>query len=139
MGVKFKKFSSLARVPTKATPWSACYDVYSVRDVQLGPSVTKIVYLDLGFQFSKKFTCRIYPRCGLSLKSLFLGGGVVDSGYRGNISVILTNFDWSNVEIKKGDGIAQIIFLIKEDIAFEEADAFDDTTVRGLKGFGSTD
>ena len=88
----------------------------------------------MGFQFSKKFACRIYPRCGLSLKSLFLGSGVVDSGYRGNISVILTNFDWSNVEIKKRDGISQIIFLIKE-----EADSFDDTTVRGLKGFGSTD
>ena len=139
MQVKFKKSSSLACVPTKATPGSACYDVYSVRYVQLVPSVTKIVDLDLGFQFSKKFVCRIYPRCGLSLKPLFLGGGVVDSGYRGSVSVILTNFDSSNVEIKKGDGIAHIIFLIKEDKDFEEADAFDDITVRGLKGFGSTD
>ena len=43
MKVKFKKFSSLARVSKKATPGSACYDVYSARDVQLGPGVTKLL------------------------------------------------------------------------------------------------
>ena len=109
------------------------------RDVELGPGVTKTVDLDLGFQFSKKFVCKVYPRSGLSLKPLFLGGGVVDSDYRGNISEILTNFDWSNVKIKKGDRITQIMFLKKEDVTFQEVDAFDDTTVRGLKSFESTD
>ena len=43
MKVKFKKFSSLARVSKKATPGSACCDVYSARDVQLGPDVTKLL------------------------------------------------------------------------------------------------
>ena len=95
-------------------PGSACYDVYSARDVQLGLGVTKTVDLDLGFQFSKKFVCRIHPRSGLSLKPLFLGGRVIDSGYQGNISVILTNFDSSNVAFKKGDRIAQIALLKKK-------------------------
>ena len=114
MKLKFKKFISLAHVPAKSTPGSACYDVYS-RHVQLGTGVTKTVELSLGFKFSKKYVCRIYPRSGLSLKPLFLGGGVVDSEYRGNISVILTNFSQWNVEIKKEDRIAQIIFLKKEE------------------------
>ena len=47
MKVKFKKVSSLAHVPTKSTLDSACYDVYSARDVQPGPGVTKTVELDL--------------------------------------------------------------------------------------------
>ena len=43
------------------------------------------------------------------------------------------------MKIKKGDRIAQIMFLKKEDVTFQEVDAFDDTTVRGLKSFESTD
>lgn len=46
MKVRFKKFSSLASVSTKVTPDSTCYDVYSARDVQLGPGVTKTVDLN---------------------------------------------------------------------------------------------
>ena len=76
MKVKFKKFSSLAHVPTKATPNSAFY-VYLVRDVQLGLGVTKTVELDFGFKFHKKCVCRIYSQSGLSLKPLFLGCGVM--------------------------------------------------------------
>ena len=73
MKVKFKKFISLAHFPTKATPGSACFNVNSTIDVLLGPGVTKTVELDLGFQFSKKYLGRIYPRSGLSFKPLFLG------------------------------------------------------------------
>ena len=92
MKVKFKQFSVHGRAPTKAPPGSACFDVYSARNITLGPGVTKSIELDIGMKFAKKFVCRISPRSGLSLEPLFLGGGVVDSDYRGNISIILTNF-----------------------------------------------
>ena len=138
MKVKFKKFSSLSRVPTKSTPGSARFDVYSARDVLLGPGATKTVELDLGFKFPKKYVCRIYPRSSLSMKPLFLGGGVLNSDYRGNNSMILTNFSAWNVEIKKRDRTGQIVFLKKEEVDFEEVDEFDHCTSRGTKGFGST-
>ena len=79
---KFKRFSSLACVPTKSTPGSACYDVYTARDVLLGPGVPQTVELDLGFNFAKKYVSRIYLRSGLSLKTLFLRGGIIDSDYK---------------------------------------------------------
>ena len=60
MKVKFKKSSSLSCVPTKSTPGSACYDVYSAREVLLGPGATNIVELNLGFKFANKYVCRIY-------------------------------------------------------------------------------
>ena len=82
--------------------------------------------------------CRIYPRPGLSLKPPFLGGGVIDSDYRGNISVILTSFSSWTVEINRGDRIAQIMFFKKEEVDFEEVDEFDDRTHRVGGGFGST-
>ena len=56
--------------------------------------------------------------------------------------MILTNLPTCHsfaVDIKKEDKIAQIIFLQKEEVTFEEVDKFDDTTIRGVKGFGSTD
>ena len=92
MKVKFKKFSKLGRVPTKATPGSACYDVYSSIDIKIRPGVTEEILLDIGFKFSKTYVCRAYPRSSMSVLPTFLGGGVIDSDYRGNICIILTNF-----------------------------------------------
>ena len=112
MKVKFKRFSSHARVLTKSTPGSACSGVYSARNISLGPSVTKTIKLDLGFTFAKKYLCRIYPRSGLSLKPLFLSDWVIDSNYRVNVSVILTSFSSWNIDIEKGDRISQF-FLRK--------------------------
>ena len=112
MKVKFKRFSSHACVPTKSTPGSACSDVYSARNISLGPGVTKNIKLDLGFTFAKKYFCRIYPRSGLSLKPLFISDWVIDSNYRVNVSVILTSFSSWNIDIEKGDRISQF-FLRK--------------------------
>ena len=93
---------------------SACFNVYSAKDVSLRLGETKTVDLDLGFQFSKKYVCRLYSGSSLSLKPLLLGVGVIDSDSRGNISVILINlFSWS-VDIEKGDRIAQIMFVRKK-------------------------
>ena len=93
MKVKFKRFSSHAHLPTKSTVVSAfsSFDIYSAKDVTLGPGVTKAVDLDLGFQFLKKYVCRIYPRSSLSLKPSFLGGRVIDSDYR-FLLFLLTSF-----------------------------------------------
>ena len=107
MKVKFKRFSSHARLPTESTIGSACFNVYSAKDVTLGLGVTKTVDFGLVFQFSKKYVGRIYPRSSFSLKPLFLGGGVIDSDSWGKISVILTNFSSWSADIEKGDRLAR--------------------------------
>lgn len=76
MKVKFKKFTSLGRVPKKATPGSACYHVYSSRDVRVRPGGTEKIQVDVGFKFSKNYVCRTYPRSSMSVLRTFLGGGV---------------------------------------------------------------
>ena len=81
--------------------------------------------------------CRICPGSSLSLLPTFIGGGVVDSDYCRNISVILTNFDLSDVNIKVGDRIAQIMFLKTEEVSFDEVFELG-TTARESGGFGST-
>ena len=111
MKVSFKKFSKFGRVPSRATSGSVCFDVYSSCEVRLRPGKTKQIPLDVGFKFSKKYCCRTYPKSGLSLLPTFLSGGVVDSDYRGNISVILTNFSSSDYNLNLGDKISQIMFI----------------------------
>ena len=69
---------------------------------------------------------RIYLRSDISLQSIFLGGGVVDTDYRGNVRVILTNLSDRTNEIETGDRIAQVLFVTKEEVEFEEVATFDE-------------
>ena len=68
-----------------------------------------------------------YPRSSLSLRSIFLGGGVLDYDSRGNVRIILTNLSDRVKEIETGDRIAQILFVKKEETEFEELATFVET------------
>ena len=137
MKANFKKFSSRAHVLMLTTPGSACFDVFSSRGVTLEPGVTGKIETDFGLKFPKKYVAKLLPRSGLSLKPVFLGGVVIDSDFRGNICVILTNLSQRTIEIKTGDRIAQLIFLKKEEVDFVEMEEFDNKTFCDAKGFGS--
>lgn len=84
----------------------------------------------------------IYPeikeRSGLASKGIFVHGGVVDRGYRGEVEVILHNSTEYPYVVSVGDRIAQVIFrpVVMPEIAVR-LDAFT-PTVRGADGFGST-
>ena len=131
MKVKFKRFSSRAQIPRKTTKDSACYDLFAARCIILEPKAIRSIETDLGFAFSKNYKATI------SLQSIFVGGGVVDADYRGNVKVILTNISDRAKEIETGDRIAQVLFVKKQETEFEEASKFEETE-RGCKGFGSS-
>lgn len=70
---------------------------------------------------------------------MLIGGGVVDSNYRGNTQVIMTNLSDRTIEFETGDRIAQVPFMTKEEAELEEVSSLDDfQTDRGSKGFGSS-
>ena len=93
----------------------------------------------MGFVSQKKYITKIYPRSSLPLHSIFVGGGMIDSDFRGNIHVILGISSGSRVEFNAGDRIAQVLFQIKEAVDFVEVSSFDDFRIkRRDKGFGST-
>ena len=126
MKIKFKQFTSHARIPQKATTGSACYHLFAARCVTLEPKATRSIETDLGFSFSNNYMARIYPRFSLSLQSMLLDGGVVDADYRGNARIILTNLSDRVKEIETGDRISEILFVKKEENEFEEVAAFDE-------------
>ena len=97
MKVRFKRFSTRARVPRKSTIGSACYDLFAAKCAVLEPGATRFVETDIGFCFSEKYVAKIYPRSSMSLKSIFLGGGILDSDYRGNVRVIIHNLSSNRI------------------------------------------
>ena len=83
---------------------------------------------------------KIFPRFSLSLRSIHVGGGIVNAEYIGKIRVILTNLPNNRVEFTAGDRFAQLLFQKKKDVIFYGVLSFDDhTTERRSGGFGSID
>ncbi|KYN50319.1 Deoxyuridine 5'-triphosphate nucleotidohydrolase, partial [Cyphomyrmex costatus] len=64
--------------------------------------------------------------------------GTIDSGYRGELKVLLINHDRDlDIMIKRGDRIAQLVIQRVEQVQFVESDTLDDTE-RGAGGYGSS-
>ena len=81
----------------------------------------------------------VQPRSGLALRhgiTCLNSPGLIDSGYRDELKVLLINTDPSEpYEVHRGDRIAQLVIQRVEEVAWEESDELDDTE-RGLGGFG---
>lgn len=82
---------------------------------------------------------QVRPRSGLALKQgIHVHLGTIDADYRGEIGVILFNLGNEPFTIKKGDRIAQIVFLPILNVTLAEVNEFDHSTTRGDNGFGSS-
>ncbi len=83
----------------------------------------------------------VLPRSGLALRhgiALVNAPGLIDSGYRGEVRVLLLNTDRSEAfEVSVGDRIAQLVVVRHEAGGVEEVDSLEETA-RGAAGFGST-
>ena len=150
--VIFEKVHKDAKMPTKATKDSACWDVYSVEDTSV--KFGEITIVDLGFrvQIPKGYEIVVRPRSGLAFKhgiTIINSPGTIDSDYRGEMKVALTSLNHDhNIKvyrvgvadnlfyIKKGDRIAQIGLRPVPDFLFIEGKV--DETERAEGGFGST-
>lgn len=97
------------------------------------PVGLKLAYITPGYWF------RVEGRSGMGFKKhVFPHFGIIDNPYRGDMGIKLYNYGNGDIEIKKGDKIAQLIVypLIQANVnwAFEVSE-----TTRGEKGFGSSD
>lgn len=137
--MKFKKLNTLAITPRSGTNFSAGYDLFSIEDEILSPGCRKLFKIGVALSIPVGKYGRIAPRSGLAFKKgIDVLAGVIDCDYRDELGVLLINLGQEDVTIKTGDAIAQIIFENYSEVIFEETDTLDET-VRGIKGFGSTD
>ena len=140
MILRFKRVHPDAVLPSYAHPGDAGMDLRSVDDVTIAPGKRALVHTGLVMLLPPTYEAQVRPRSGLALKSgvtVLNTPGTIDSGYRGEVGVILINLGEADFRVKKGDKIAQLVIapVIQPEIV--ETDSVDETD-RGTGGFGST-
>ncbi|KAM9817413.1 deoxyuridine 5'-triphosphate nucleotidohydrolase, mitochondrial isoform 2-T2 [Neosynchiropus ocellatus] len=136
--LRFAKLSERATTPSRGSLRAAGYDLYSAYDYTIEPMGKAVVKTDIQIAVPHGCYGRVAPRSGLAVKHFIdVGAGVVDEDYRGNVGVVLFNFNSEPFEVKKGDRVAQ---LVCERICYPELveEKTLDETERGAGGFGST-
>ena len=139
------KLSRGMSAPEYATPGSAAVDLRAALEedevVTIAPGARALIPTGLSISpESSEYVAVIAARSGLGIKkgiSLSNGIGVIDSDYRGEICVGLINHGSEPFEVRRGDRIAQMMFMPVATAAFTVVETLDETA-RGVGGFGST-
>lgn len=141
--VKVMKLHPLAKVPEYATSGAAGFDFHALEDITVFPGKTVQVRTGLAFAIPNGYEIQVRPRSGLSAKTTLRvsnAPGTIDSDYRGEVMILLTNISASSfgdVRIYAGDRIAQGVLAPVVKAEFEEVGELSGTD-RGENGFGST-
>ena len=134
----FVKLTKIAFAPEIKSAAAAGYDLKSPIDCVIEKENKKLILTDISIQIPKNSYGRIASRSGLSLKHFIsVGGGVIDSDYRGNIGVILFNHSKEDYTVKRGERIAQLIIEKLQPVQLIEVEQLESTS-RNESGFGST-
>ncbi len=145
--IKFKRINDLApsqsKTPVYATHGSAGADLCACiqEDIVIKPGERAKVPTGIALEIPMPgIVGLVFARSGLADKkglALSNGVGVIDSDYRGEIKVLVTNLGQEEITIKNEERIAQIVFVPVLKAVFTETMELDDT-LRGEGGFGST-
>ncbi len=137
MRVKIQKTNEHAVIPKYAHDGDAGFDLYSCADIMLQPFERVVVPTGIKIAIPQGYAGLIWDKSGLASKQgLKTMGGVIDSGYRGEVGIVVKNLGKEIITIKKQTKIAQMLIQPVNRVDFEEADL--DDTARGEGGFGST-
>lgn len=139
MVVSCIRMNSNARLPTRGTPGSAGFDLYSCEQVVIPRKKSAIINTGIRFIMQEGYYGRIQPRSGLSIRhGIEVGAGTIDQDYQGIVMVHLHNFGDQDYTVQVRDRIAQIVFMEYYAGEMEESDFESIDSTRGDAGFGST-
>ena len=138
MVLKYKKVRPGAALPGRATPGSAAADLRAVcgdEGVTLQPMGRAVIPTGIAVELpGPEYVALVFARSGLTLSN---GVGVIDSDYRGEISVGLVNLSDKPYTVQNGERIAQLAVMPVALPDMLEVETLTDTE-RGTGGFGST-
>ncbi|MBW7888583.1 MAG: dUTP diphosphatase [Bacteroidetes bacterium] len=129
-------------LPKYATEGSAGMDICAAVENELiiASGSTVLVPTDFSIELPVGYEAQIRPRSGLAIKyniGIMNSPGTIDSDYRGEVKILLTNFGNESFSVKRGDRIAQMVISSYTRVAWNETDELS-KTVRGEGGFGHT-
>lgn len=138
LSVKVKKIYENAVIPNYAKDGDAGFDLHSVEEKILAVGEKDVIKTGIKIEIPEGYFGSIRDRSGLAAKNaLHCLAGVVDSGYRGEIGIVMINLGKEEFKINKGDRIAQMLIQMVERVEIEEVEELGES-FRGESGFGST-
>jgi dUTP pyrophosphatase len=130
-----------AVLPERAYAGDAGLDLTACEEHELGPGERAVVGTGLAVAIPAGYAGFVQPRSGLAAKhgiSVVNAPGLIDSGYRGEIRVVLLNTDLrESFSVEPGMRIAQLVVLEIPGVDPVEVDELPDSE-RGVRGFGSS-
>jgi|TARA_B100001013_G_scaffold341599_1_gene266328 dUTP pyrophosphatase len=140
VAIPVQRLDSDLALPSYAKPGDAGADLVANEDVTLAPGGGRaLIGTGIAIAIPRGYAGFVQPRSGLALRhgvTCLNTPGLIDSGYRDELKVLLINTDSSEpYEVRRGDRIAQLVIKSVEEVVWEEADELDETE-RGQGGFG---
>lgn len=137
MELKIKKIHKNAKLPHYGHKGDAGMDIFSTIDCVLQKREVKAIPTGIKVAIPEGYVGLIWDKSGVSLEGVHRLAGVVDSGYRGEVKIVMANLSDEPFSIEKGMKIAQL--LIQPVVEVEVIEVEDlEATPRGENGFGST-
>lgn len=140
MLIPLKRLDPELPVPQHAHPGDGGVDLYAAESGTLQPGERTMMPTGIAIAIPDGHAGLVVPRSGLAARhgiSVVNAPGLVDSGYRGEIKVILVNLGAEPVDIRRGDRIAQLVVVAVATQQYVEVEDLPDSA-RGEGGFGST-
>ena len=142
MEIPITRIDSDLPLPKYAKEGDAGADLVSNENITLPPRGGRaLISTGIAIAIPEGYAGFVQPRSGLAFKhgvTCLNTPGLIDSGYRGELKVLLINTDPDTpFEVVKGERIAQLVIQKVESVVFNEVDQLDDSD-RGSGGFGST-
>jgi dUTP pyrophosphatase len=141
MNLRFARLSEAAVLPTRAHDGDAGLDLYAAEPAHIGPGERWSVSTGVAVEIPDGYAGLVLPRSGLALRhgiSLVNSPGLIDAGYRGELTVLLLNTDPAEIyRVEPGDRIAQLVVVAVAATEPIEAEELSESA-RGDGGFGSS-
>lgn len=141
--LRVKRLEPGAKLPVVAHPGEDLgYDVFALESVALPPRATIKVRTGIAVEArhpesGAPLGLLVRDRSSMAARGLATTGGVIDSGYRGEILIVMTNLSDVIQELQAGEKIAQMVPVPVLTGLVQEAESLEGS-VRAAKGFGST-
>jgi dUTP pyrophosphatase len=138
MKIEILKIDPEVKAPNYANPGDAGMDFYSAENAVIKPSDRRVVKTGVKMAIPEGYVGLFWDKSGLAAKKgIKIMAGVIDSGYRGEVGIVIHNLGKEDFIIEKNMKIAQMLIQPVHSPEVVEVNTLDETK-RGEGGFGST-
>ena len=137
MELKVKRIHDSAKLPSYGHKGDAGLDLFSSINCVLAKGEIKAIATGIQVEIPVGYVGLVWDKSGISLNGIHRLAGVIDSGYRGEVKVVMANLGDKDFSVETGMKIAQLLIQPILEVTVINADKLE-VTSRGENGFGST-